>query len=73
MPFIAEDDIINSKKISFILYAICAVIWTIRVILDVAFEYDRSSFVFILNILCALVWIVAAVVQYKRYRSEKSK
>jgi hypothetical protein len=60
------------SKFSVILYAICAVIWTIRAILEVADEtYHDSAFWFVMNILCAVVWIGAFIVNLKRYRSDK--
>jgi hypothetical protein len=62
------------SKFSVILYAFCAVIWTIRAILEVADEtYNDSAFWFVMNILCAVVWIGAFIVNLKRYRSDKGE
>lgn len=58
--------------LSVILYALCAAIWTIRVMLDIAYQtYNHSFSLFVLNILCAIVWSVSFVVNLKRYRSKK--
>ena len=64
----------KTSRLSVILYALCAVIWTIRAILEVVYEtYDYSIFLFVLNILCAILWIVAFIVNLKRYRSNKDE
>lgn len=50
----------------------CAVLWTIRAILEVLYQtYNDSMFRFVLNILCAVIWIAAFIVTLKRYRSNK--
>lgn len=55
-----------------ILYALCAVIWSVRVMFEVIYSsYYNSVFLFVLNILCALIWIAAFIVNLKRYRSNK--
>lgn len=60
--------------LSVILYALCAVIWTFRVILDLANQtYSHSVFLFVLNILCAVVWSAGFIVNLKRYRSKKDE
>jgi hypothetical protein len=60
------------SKFTVILYAFCAVIWTIRTILEVADEtYNDSAFWFVMNILCAVLCIRAFIVNLKRYRSDK--
>ena len=57
------------KKINVILYGICAVIWTARAVLEIAYRtYDLHPGRFILNIVCALIWIAAFAVCLKRYR-----
>lgn len=62
------------NRIGVILYAVCAVLWTVRAILEVIYKtYNDSVFLFVLNILCAVVWILAFVVNLKRYRSGKEK
>lgn len=62
------------SRLSVIVYALCAVIWTIRVILEIIYSaYNDSTFWFVLNILCAILWIVAFIVNLKRYRSNKDK
>lgn len=62
------------SRIGVILYAVCAVLWTVRAILEVIYKtYNDSVFLFVLNILCAAVWILAYVVNLKRYRSGKEK
>lgn len=46
------------KRITLVLYGLCAVIWSLRVIIGVMYkEYDYSFGFFILNVLAALVWI----------------
>ena len=50
------------KRITLVLYGLCAVIWSLRVIIGVMYkEYDYSFGFFILNVLVALVWIAAFV------------
>lgn len=62
----------KSGQLSVTLYALCAVLWTIRAILEVAHKtYNDSVFWFVMNLLCAAVWIVAFLVNLKRYRSNK--
>ena len=57
-----------------ILYGLCAVIWTIRGMLDIVFKtYSDSGFWFVMNILCAVLWIAAFIVSLKRYRSNKDE
>lgn len=58
------------KRITLVLYGLCAVIWTIRAILGVVYkEYDYSFGFFILNVLTALIWIAAFVKWMLKYRS----
>jgi len=64
--------------ITVILFGLCAVIWSIRVLLDVIYRsfYNDSVITVLmcgLNVLCAIIWIVAFVVQVKRYRSNKDE
>ena len=60
------------SRLTVILYGVCAVIWTIRVILEVAYQtYNDSVFWFVLNVLCAVIWIAAFVVNLKRYRANQ--
>ncbi len=64
----------KSSRLTVILFGICAVIWTIRAILDVVYRtYSDTVFWFILNILCAIIWIAAFVINLKRYRSNKGE
>ena len=57
-----------------ILYGMCAVIWTVKVIVDIVYKtYNYSVFVFVLGILCALMWIYGFFTLMKRYRSNKDK
>ena len=57
-----------------ILYGLCAVIWTARVILGVVYEkeYIASGFWLVLNILCAVIWIVAFIKWLIKYRQNKN-
>ena len=60
--------------VSVILYGMCAVIWTIRVILDVVnHTVYVPGFSFVLNVLCAVLWIACFVVNLKRYLSNKEE
>ena len=55
-----------------ILYAVCAVVWTMRAIQEVIYQtYNNSVFWFVLDILCTVIWIAAFVVTLKRYHSYK--
>ena len=55
-----------------ILVGLAAVIWTIRVVLEIVLKtYNESVFLFVLNVLCSLVWIVSFIVNLKRYRSNR--
>ena len=57
-----------------ILYGICAVLWTVRDILEIVFKtYNDSVFWFVLNMLCAALWIDFFIVNLKRYRSNKDE
>ena len=60
--------------ITVILFGWCAVIWTIRAIVEVAsLTHNDSVFWVILNILCAIIWIVAFVINLKRYGANKEE
>ena len=62
------------KPITLVLYGLCAVIWSLRVIIGVVYkEYDYSFDFFILNVLAALVWIAAFVKWMLKYRSKKDE
>lgn len=55
-----------------ILVGLAAVIWTIRVVLEIVLKtYNESVFLFALNVLCSVVWIVSFIVNLKRYRSNR--
>ena len=55
-----------------ILVGLSAVIWTIRVVLEIVLKtYNESVFLFVLNVLCSVVWIVSFIVNLKRYRSNR--
>lgn len=60
------------SQLSVILYVLCAVVWTIRAIIEVAYKtYNDSIFWFAINMVCAVMWIVVSIVNLKRYRSNK--
>lgn len=62
------------KRITVILYGLCAVVWTLRVIFGIAQEeYDYNSVFFLLNVLIAFIWIAAFVRWMLKYRSEKDR
>ena len=55
-----------------ILVGLAAVIWTIRVVLEIVLKtYNESVFLFVLNVLCSVAWIVVFIVNLKRYRSNR--
>ena len=58
------------SRLTVILYAVCAVAWTMRAIQEVIYQtYNNSAFWFVLDILCTVIWIAAFVVTLKRYHS----
>ena len=60
--------------VSVILSGMCAVIWTIRVILDIVnHTVYVPGFGFVLNVLSAVLWIACFVVNLKRYLSNKEE
>ena len=62
------------KPITLVLYGLCAVIWSLRVIIGVVYkEYNCSFGFFTLNVLAALVWIAAFVKWMLKYRSKKDE
>ena len=62
------------RRLTVILFGACAVIWTIRAVLEVVYQtYNDSVFGFVLNVLCAVIWIAAFVINLKRYRSNKDE
>ena len=71
--FVEECDSVKTpSRLAVAIFGACAVIWVIRVILEVVYQtYNDSGFWFVLNILCAVIWIAAFVVNLKRYRSDK--
>lgn len=59
----------NKKTVSLfvvILNCICAVIWNINVVIDIAYGFPN-----VLRILCAIVWDFSAVVWVIRYLKSK--
>ena len=56
------------------MYGACAVIWTIKVILDVANGIVYiPGFQFVLNVACMVLWIACFVVNMKRYLSDEEE
>lgn len=56
------------------LVALCAIIWSIRAVLEVILQtYNDSIFWFVLNVLCAVIWVIAFFINLKRYRSSKEE
>ena len=57
-----------------ILYGICALMWTVKVIVDiveiVSKTYDNSFFLFVLHIFCAVIWIYIFIVYLKNYSNK---
>lgn len=57
-----------------ILYGMCAVVWTVKVILEVANHTNIvPGFWIVLDVLCAVLWIANFVVNLKRYLSNKEE
>ena len=62
------------KVYTLILYGLCAVAWTLRVVFGIINkEYDSDSVFFILNVLITLIWIAALIRWTMKYRSEKGE
>ena len=49
-----------------ILNCICAIVWNINVIIDLAYGFPK-----VLHIICAIVWDICAVVWVVRYLKSK--
>lgn len=63
----------DKKKVSIavvIINCICAVVWTINLIIDLTFGYT-NSISFVLHIICAIGWWICAVVWILRYLKSK--
>ncbi len=70
--WIEEYCVKKPSLLTVVLYGLCAVIWTLRAILEIAYQtYNDSVFWFVMNMLCAVIWIVAFIVNLKRYRSKQ--
>ena len=64
----------KTSLLAVILYGLCAVIWTVRVVLEVVYQtYTYSIPWFILNVFCAIIWTVGFVLNLKRYRAQKEE
>ena len=64
----------KTSCIGVILYGICAVIWTVKVIVEIVFKtYNYSVFSLVLSIFCALIWICSFFILLIRYRSNKDE
>lgn len=64
----------RTRRPTVILYGACAVIWTVRAVMEIVEQtYRESAFWFILNLLCAALWIGAFIMSLKRYRSDKGR
>lgn len=67
-----RHDMKKTSLAAVILVGLAAVIWTIRVVLEIVLKtYNESVFLFVLNVLCSVVWIVSFIVNLKRYRSNR--
>ena len=54
-----------------ILDGICALMWTVKVIVEIVSKtYDNSFFLFVLNIFCAVSWIYIFIVYLKNYSNQ---
>ena len=63
----------KTNGLSVILFGFCAVIWTIRAILEVIDKTYNSFQGFGMNMLCAVLWIAAFILNLKNYRSNKDE
>lgn len=62
------------SRLNLILFGSCAVIWTIRAVLEAVHQtYQDSVFWFVMNMLCAVLWIAAFIVNMYRYRAQNSQ
>lgn len=60
------------SKLAVTLNALCAVIWSVKVILEVIYRtYNSSAVMFGVDILCAIILIVSFIVNLKQYRFNK--
>ena len=60
------------SKLAVALNALCAVIWSVKVILEVVYRtYNKSGVMFGVDILCAIILIVSFIVNLKQYRFNK--
>ena len=74
LKFVGVLDMKKTKRITLILYGLCAIVWTLRVIFGIVYkEYDYDSVFFILDVLTALIWIAAFIRWTIKYRSEKGE
>lgn len=56
----------KSKK-NLILYAVCAIIWTMTSLISIVKKsYDDSMFLFVMNILCTILWYIAFISELNR-------
>ena len=57
----------KTSLLAVILYGICAVIWTVRVIVEIVYKtYNDSVFMFVLGIFCALIWICSFFILHEK-------
>ena len=59
------------KRLTVVLYGACAVIWTVKSVLD--FVYGESMFFKVMDPLCAAVWFLAFCRWLTRYRSQDAQ
>jgi len=62
----------SPTKATLIIYYLCAIIWSISLILDIV-NSQEEPIVLILHIFCAVVWTFCAVIWTIRYRKEKKE
>ena len=64
----------NTSLLVVILYGICAVIWTVRAIVEIVYQtYQDSVLMFVLSMLCALMWLGAFLASLKKYRANQEE
>lgn len=64
----------NVSKRSVILYSICAILWSLLVVMELVFKtYDESGAILPIFASCAIIWDIIAIKKYRIYRSNKGK
>ena len=71
-----EGNYMKKKSVlaTVILCGICAIVWCVRIGLDIVYKtYNTSVLGCLLTILCAIIWIVAFILNLRKYRSPEEE